>query len=252
MSRDAARVIHLGDRFAVLAKPAGLSLATPRSGPHEAVRRLVQALPAEERDLVESREVRLVHRLDAPTSGLVVVALDEAMHRDLVGAFSRRQVTKHYLALVWGRPRPAAGSFEQALGPDRRDRRRMRVDPAGRAARTDWSVRSAASYVSLVLLRPRTGRTHQIRVHLAAAGHPIVGDDLYAGPRDRAVRDAVLRRALSPGRALLHAWRLEIPILEPSRFEAPPPPDFARACAAAGVELASPANLWDAFPTLPS
>jgi RluA family pseudouridine synthase len=230
----------------VLDKPAGLSLATPRASGDAAARRLVAALPAEERAALEGRELHLVHRLDEPTSGLVLVALDAEMHRDLVRALAERRVAKLYLAIVWGRPRPRRFRFEQPLGPDRADRRRMRVDPEGRPAATDGWVVAHAPHVALVALWPRTGRTHQIRVHLAAAGHPIVGDDLYGGPRERAVRDAALRRALEPGRALLHAFRLEVPGLEPSRFEARPPYDLRAAAAAAGLSLEGLEELWQA------
>lgn len=234
----AARIVHLGDRFVVLDKPAGLSLRTARVDPHAAARRLVEALPPGERSLLEGREPRLVHRLDESTSGLVLVALDEEMHRELLHRFAARETDKRYLALVWGHPRPAEGSFEQPLGPDRSDRRRMRVDAGGRPARSDYRVLGRAPHVALVELRPRTGRTHQLRVHLAAAGHPVVGDDLYGGPRERAVREPKLRAALAPGRSLLHAWKLDVPGLEPSRFEAPAPVDLRRAAEAAGLPLA--------------
>jgi RluA family pseudouridine synthase len=244
LSGEPARLVHLGDRFAVLAKPAGLSLATPRAEPDAAARRLVDALPARERALLEGRELHLVHRLDAPTSGLVVVALDAEQHADLARAFGERRVTKIYLAVVWGRPRPRGGRWSGALGPDRDDRRRMKVDAGGRPSATDWWVVAAAPHVSLVALWPRSGRTHQLRVHLAHAGHPIVGDDLYGGPRERGVADRALRRALAADRALLHAWRLELPNLAPSRFEAPPPRDFAAACAAASLDLAAAGELW--------
>lgn len=244
--REAARLVHLGDRFAVIAKPAGLSLATPKRAPGQAVLRLVAALPRAERALLEGRELHLVHRLDVSTSGLVLVALDPAMHRDLVGELGRRAVTKLYLALVWGRPRPRAGRWEVPLAPDRADRRRMRADPAGRPAVTDWLTVSAAPHVTLVALWPRTGRTHQLRVHLAAAGHPVVGDDLYGGPRHRGVRDRALAAALDPGRSLLHSWRLEVPGLDPCRFEAPIPADLAGALEAAALPLAPAAELWQA------
>lgn len=239
-----ARLVHLGDRFAVVAKPAGLSLATPRATPEAAAERLLAALPADEREQLAGRELHLVHRLDVPTSGLVVVALDAGQHAELVRAFAERRVGKVYLALVWGCPRPRAGSFVEPLGPDVADRRRMRVDAAGSAARTDFQVISAPPHVALVALWPRTGRTHQLRVHLAHAGHPIVGDDLYGGPRERGVRDAAVRRALTPGRALLHAWRLELPDLAPSRFEAPLPWDLRTAITATGADLAGVPELW--------
>lgn len=206
------------------------------------------ALPEADRAALAARELHLVHRLDAPTSGLVLVALDADCHRELASAFAERRVTKLYLALVWGRPRPRRGSFHSALAPDRSDRRRMRADPHGRSARTDYAVVDAGAHVALVALWPRTGRTHQLRVHLAAAGHPIVGDDLYGGPRHRGVRDAELRAALDPGRALLHAWRLDVPGLEPARYESPPPADLMRALRAAGLDLAGAGDLWQAPP----
>lgn len=240
-----SRLVHLDDRFALFDKPAGLSLATARrDDPGLAPGRLVEALTAEERELVAGRELHLVHRLDAPTSGLVVVAFDAEMHRRLVAAFSERRVVKTYLAVAWGRPRPRAGRTELRLGPDRDDRRKMRADPAGRAAATDWWVVSTAPHLSLVALWPRTGRTHQLRVHLSALGHPILGDDLYGGPRERGLRNRRLREMAAASRALLHAWRLEIPSVEPSRFEASPPADFQALARAAGLGFAAAADLW--------
>jgi RluA family pseudouridine synthase len=234
----AAAVLYLGDRFAVIDKPAGLSLRTPKSDPHVAARRLVAALGAADRPLLEGREPRLVHRLDESTSGVVLVALDEEMHRELLAKFAAKETEKRYLALVWGHPRPASGTFDQPLGPDREDRRRMKVDAEGRAARSDYRVLAKAPYAALLELQPRTGRTHQLRVHLAAAGHPVVGDDLYGGPRERGVKGPAVRAALTPGRSLLHAWRLTVPGLEPSAFEAPPPGDFRRALNALEIPLA--------------
>lgn len=243
-----ARIVHLGDRFVVFDKPAGLSLQTPRAAPGAAAERLRAALAPADRALVEGREIALVHRLDTPTSGLLLAALDADEHRRLARELSERLISKTYLALVWGKPRPGEGAFDAALGPDRADRRKMKADAAGRPARTEYRVLAAAPHVALVALWPATGRTHQLRVHLAAAGHPIVGDDLYGGPRERAIAAPALRRALQPGRALLHAFRLDVPALAPSRFEAPLPPDFARAAAGAGLDpagvLAGSNDLW--------
>ena len=172
----------------------------------------------------------LAHRLDVGTSGLVVAARTADAHRAVARAFAEGRVEKTYLALVWGHPQPREGSYDWALGPDRRDRRRMKVDTAGRPARTRYRRLADARHASLVELRPETGRTHQLRVHLARAGHWIVGDDLYGGPRHRGVRDPELRRALSPPHPLLHAWRLALPETEVTpalRFEAPLEEDFA-------------------------
>jgi 23S rRNA pseudouridine1911/1915/1917 synthase len=241
----AARLLHLDDRLAALAKPPGLSLSTPRAAPGEAARRLVQALPEDERRLLEDSELHLVHRLDVGTSGVVVVARDAAMHRDLVRAFAERRVEKVYLALVWGHPKPSAGRLDSPLGPDRRDRRRMRVDPAGRAALTLYRTLARAPHVALLELRPQTGRTHQLRVHLAAAGHPIVGDDLYGGPRHHGVRDRTARARLRPDHPFLHAWRLSLPappLSSPLSLTAALPADFERAVAALGLSGARSAD----------
>ncbi len=231
-------------RILALDKPPGVSLATRRSEPGEAVRRLLGTVTEEERTArgLEPEGLWLVHRLDVGTSGVVLLARDEETHRALVRALSERHIAKTYLALAWGRPRPREGRWEWPLGPDRRDRRRMRADPEGRPALSRYRTLAAASHVSLVELHPETGRTHQLRVHLAQAGHPIVGDDLYGGPRHRAVRDPALRAALQPDHPFLHAWRLHLP---PGLAEneliltAQPPPDFQAALAALGMRLES-------------
>ncbi len=235
-----ASLIYFGDRFAAIDKPAGLSLRTSRADPHGAARALVEALRFRERALFEGRDPQLVHRLDESTSGVVLVALDVDIHRQLVTRFAERKAVKSYLALVWGHPRPATGSWEERLGPDKKDRRRMKVDPEGRSALTEYRTIAQAPHVAFLELTPKTGRTHQLRVHLAAAGHPIVGDDLYGGPREHGVRAPALRAALAPGRSLLHAFRLSIPGLEPESFEAPMPADFAAALAACRLPLAFP------------
>jgi 23S rRNA pseudouridine1911/1915/1917 synthase len=238
--RARAAVLHSDERLVALAKPAGVSLATPRREPHAAVKRLLATLDEAERTLhgLEVGTLLLVHRLDVGTSGVVLLARNPDIHRELVAAFAARRVDKTYLGLVWGRPRPPAGRFEQPLGPDRRDRRRMRVDAAGRSASSNYATVGRGAHVSLLRLTPLTGRTHQLRVHLASAGHPIVGDDLYGGPRHRGVKDPALRRALGPGRPLLHAWRLGLPstVATPGLIiTAPLPADLCAALAAAGI-----------------
>lgn len=232
-----ASLLYFGDRFAAIDKPAGLSLRTSRSDPHGAARGLVEALRFCDRELFAGREPQLVHRLDESTSGVVLVALDVDIHRELVTRFAERRAEKRYLALVWGHPRPSAGIWDARLGPDKKDRRRMKTDPEGRPALTEYRVLARAAHVALVELTPRTGRTHQLRVHLAAAGHPIVGDDLYGGPREHGIRTAALRSALAPGRSLLHAFRLAIPGLEPESFEAPLPADFVAALAGCRIPI---------------
>jgi hypothetical protein len=140
-----ATLLFFGDRFAAIDKPAGLSLRTSRADPHGAARGLVEALRFRDRELFAGREPQLVHRLDESTSGVVLVALDVDIHRELVGRFAARQAEKRYLALVWGHPKPAAGVWEERLGPDRKDRRRMKVDPEGRPALTEYRTLARAA-----------------------------------------------------------------------------------------------------------
>lgn len=230
----AASLVYGDHRLLVINKPPGLSLATRRSDPDAAAGRLVSALPPDLRAAhgLEGERFRLVHRLDAGTTGLVLLARDETTHRQLATLLSARLIGKTYLALVWGHPRPRDGSIDSPLGPDRRDRRRMRIDPDGSPALTRYRTVGRARHVSLVELHPETGRTHQLRVHMAAAGNWIVGDDLYCGPRHRGVKDQSLRTVLDPPHLLLHAWRLALPEsagFVPCRFEAPLPPHFTAA-----------------------
>jgi 23S rRNA pseudouridine1911/1915/1917 synthase len=232
-----ARLLFSDERLLALDKPAGLSLATPPRESGAAVRRLVEALPEAVRrdEALDPDALHLVHRLDVGTTGVVLLARDAGTHRVLAEALGARRIGKIYLALCWGHPRPREGRYDLPLGPDREDRRKMRVDPAGRPAVTRYRVLAAPSHAALVELRPETGRTHQIRVHLAQAGHPIVGDDFYGGPRHHGVREATLRAALAPDHTLLHAWRLELPDDLGPVITAPLPADFAAALYVLGV-----------------
>ena len=199
------------EEVVALNKPPGVSMATSgREGKsaEEAVARLLEA-SGERAD----EELRLVHRLDVRTSGVVLLARNAAAHRALSGAFQSGGARKTYRALVWGRPRPAAGRIEEPLGRDVRDGRKMKVRAEGKRAVTRYETLSRLTGVTDLWLFPETGRTHQIRVHLSTRGHPIVGDDLYGGAsRWHGVRDATHRRALSGvTHPLLHAERIEIP-----------------------------------------
>jgi 23S rRNA pseudouridine1911/1915/1917 synthase len=193
-----------------LDKPPGVSMATSSKegkSAKEAVARLLAAC-GEEPD----PELRLVHRLDVGTSGVVILARGDAAHRALSRAFQSGGARKTYRALVWGHPIPAAGSFTDPLGRDPKDGRKMKVRKDGKRAVTRYRTLRRLPSIADLSLSPETGRTHQIRVHLAAHGHPIVGDDLYGGAtRWRGVRDPERRRALAEvARPLLHAERIEI------------------------------------------
>ena len=206
-------------------KPPGLSMATSTrrdKAPQAVVERLLEAC----RIAPDSR-VRLVHRLDVGTSGVVLLAKSEAAHRSLSQAFQTGGVRKTYRALVWGNPVPVRGAWTEPLTRDPKDGRKMRTARAGKRAVTRYETQRRLRSWAELRLYPETGRTHQIRVHASAHGHPIVGDDLYGGAtRWHGVREPTLRRALSAvTRPLLHAERLEIPALTLD-VSTPPPEDY--------------------------
>jgi 23S rRNA pseudouridine1911/1915/1917 synthase len=165
----------------------------------------------------------IVHRLDAGTSGLLVVASDDATHEALSAMFKRHEADRTYLALVRGSPPHDRFAVDAPLG---RRGARIRIDATGgRAAATGFEVRERHPRGTLLAATPRTGRTHQIRVHLASVGHPILGDVRYGGGGDDT-------RALGLGRPFLHAWRLAFdhPISgERIELEEPLPPDLEEA-----------------------
>jgi 23S rRNA pseudouridine1911/1915/1917 synthase len=232
MPKNDAALIFIDERIVAINKLPGISLATKQSDPQIAVRRLLEVIPSEVRDDygLDQESLRLVHRLDVGTSGLVLLARDAQTHRILSLAFQNRLVEKTYLALVWGHPRPREGQYSWPLSPDRRDRRRMKADLTGRLSSSRYSTLADVPHVSLLALYPESGRTHQLRVHLSRAGHWIVGDDLYGGARHRGVKDACLMEILNPPHTLLHAWRLKLPEgrqLGGLKLEAPLPPSFA-------------------------
>jgi 23S rRNA pseudouridine1911/1915/1917 synthase len=194
----------------VINKPAGL---TVHPGAGRARGTLVNALLHHCRDLSGIGGVErpgIVHRLDRETSGALVVAKNDLAHRDLAAQFKARQVQKTYRALVWGLPRAARGLVDAPIGRHPTARVRMAIRADGRPARTSWEVIGRFDPMALVELHPETGRTHQIRVHLASLGHPIVGDRLYGGRRNPDRVPDQLRAALAAYDGLaLHALRLE-------------------------------------------
>jgi 23S rRNA pseudouridine1911/1915/1917 synthase len=170
----------------------------------------------------------IVHRLDKMTSGLVLVAKNDAAHRRLSDQFKSREVHKTYVALVHGRMAADSGEITRPVGRDPRRRTRMKAGGiAPREALTKYRVRRRIGQFTLVDAMPQTGRTHQIRVHLASLGHPVVGDNTYGAPAK--LRFGVNEEPTLP-RTFLHAARLAFthPVTgAPLQFEAPLPAELA-------------------------
>ncbi|MBW1917136.1 MAG: RluA family pseudouridine synthase [Deltaproteobacteria bacterium] len=156
----------------------------------------------------------LVHRLDKETSGLMIVAKTDLAHQSLVSQFKQRQLSKFYLALVWGHLSEPHGEIVETIGRHPRVRQKMSVHARrGREAHTSWRrLQHYPGPLALVELQLHTGRTHQIRVHLAAIGHPVVGDRTYGGGARRlSSLPAMLSRLKTlVSRQLLHAWKLTL------------------------------------------
>jgi 23S rRNA pseudouridine1911/1915/1917 synthase len=213
-------IVYEDDDLLVVDKPAGLAV---HPGAGRSRHTLVNALLAHCPDLAGIGGVLrpgIVHRLDKDTSGLLLVAKNDRAHAALSRQLKERTVEKGYLALVTGRLEPGEGVIEGAIGRDPRNRRRMAVVEGGRPARTAYRVRERPHDCTLVEVTPSTGRTHQIRVHLAAVGHPIVGDALYGRP------------SALVGRQFLHACWLGFRHPADGRslhFESPLPADLQQA-----------------------
>jgi 23S rRNA pseudouridine1911/1915/1917 synthase len=224
-------ILHEDEDIVVLDKPAGL-VVHPAAGHRDGT--LVNALLFHVHGLSGiGGELRpgIVHRLDKDTSGVMIVAKHDLSHRKLTAGWNTDRVRKEYVALVYGTPSPESGVIDAPIGRDPRDRKRMAVVTGGREAITEYEVTERLRGVSLVRCRLRTGRTHQIRVHLKSKGHPIVGDPVYSGPQWKGIPDKRLQRLLAAfPRQALHAARITFPhprTGEVLTFEAPLAADFA-------------------------
>ena len=207
-------ILHEDDDLIVLDKPAGL-VVHPAPGNQDGT--LVNALLAHVgpgfTGIGTERRPGIVHRLDKDTSGVMVVAKTQLASDRLTTAFATRNLDRAYIALVWGVPTPTSGEIEGAIGRDTRDRKRMAVVAGGgKPALTRYrTLRAWGTGLSLLECRLATGRTHQIRVHLAARGHPVVGDPLYlrrVPAAAKAVPLALRVRLLDFPRQALHAASL--------------------------------------------
>lgn len=216
-------VLYEDRNLLVVNKPPGL-VVHPAAGHRRGtlVNALLHHCP-ELRTIGGGERPGIVHRLDKETSGCLVVAKAQKAHEILARQFQMRQVKKIYVALVHGAVRTAARKVTLPIGRHEKERKRMGVRTRkGRETETAFRVLRTAPDCSLVEVTPTTGRTHQIRVHMAAIGHPVIGDKLYGGRRERKSRWKVPRH-------LLHAWKLAFAHPRTgTRVEsvAPLPPDF--------------------------
>jgi len=213
-------IIYEDDDLLVIDKPAGLAVHPAPGHPgHTLVNAVLAYLP----DLADDDNTLrpgIVHRLDKDTSGLILVAKNRVAQADLSAQFKSRSVNKSYLVLVKGRLTPENGVIEAAIGRDPKNRQRMAVVSRGREARTDYHVVKYIGGYTLLEIHPETGRTHQIRVHLAAIGYPVVGDTTYG------VKNPNLSRQF------LHASKLGFKLPSTGKyveFESPLPPDLSQA-----------------------
>jgi 23S rRNA pseudouridine1911/1915/1917 synthase len=232
-------VVFEDEHLIVIDKPAGL-VVHPAPGHSEGtlVNALIRHCGASLSGIGGVKRPGIVHRLDKDTSGLLVVAKTDAAHQGLADLFADHGRTgsleRAYLALVWGALPATAGKVDAAIGRHPRQREKMAIVPEdkGRHAVTHWRVEEALGPASLVACELETGRTHQIRVHMASMGHPLLGDSVYgAGFKTKAgLLGEEAKSALSAlGRQALHAAALgfEHPITgEALHFESPPPEDF--------------------------
>jgi 23S rRNA pseudouridine1911/1915/1917 synthase len=226
---DGVKIVYEDEHLLVVDKPAGLVVHPARGHREGTLAQLLAPLAAGGPD---PERAGIVHRLDRDTSGLMIVARSQESHRRLQRALAERRIAREYVALVHGRPPARTGTIEAPIGRDPRDRKRMSVDGAHpREARTHFELERALGSYTLLRLRLDTGRTHQIRVHLQAIGHPVVGDPEYG-------RGGTAAETLGLERQFLHAARLSFahPFSgAPTEVVSPLPADLGAALERAGT-----------------
>ena len=212
------QILYEDDDLAVVVKPCGM-VVHPAAGNEDGT--LVNALLFHLKNLSGiggALRPGIVHRLDKDTSGLLLVAKNDATHAALSDALKARTIHKTYRAVARGAFKEPTGVVEAPIGRSPKDRKKMAIVPDGRYARTEYRVLEPLRGATLVDVNLITGRTHQIRVHFASIGHPLLGDPLYGSKNQPSV-----------GRLMLHARRIEFthPTTgQPMVFEAPEPPEF--------------------------
>jgi 23S rRNA pseudouridine1911/1915/1917 synthase len=228
-------IVFEDDHIIVINKPPGL-VVHPAAGVHSGT--LANGLAFHFQQLSNARSIRpgIVHRLDKDTSGLLVAAKTQSDHENLADQFRAREVFKSYIALVYGVVKQPSGSIEQPIARDPRNRTRMAIVAGGRGALSLFKIRRSYDAFTLLDVELKTGRTHQIRVHLSWLKHPVVGDEVYGSGRENNVQDVQLRaRIRKLNRHFLHAEQLRFRHPQTGkqmRFVAPLPAELTQFLAA--------------------
>jgi 23S rRNA pseudouridine1911/1915/1917 synthase len=243
MRQEALPILFEDDRLIAVAKPANLA-TIPGRGETDSVLQMLSRQVGIPCSGIADPRLRLVHRLDKGTSGVLLMAKDLAAQRHLSHQFQNNQVRKEYLALVFGRPEQDEGEIDAPIAPHPTSRDRMMVTKHGKTARTGWKVERRMRRFALLRCFPKTGRTHQIRVHLRSIGLPLAVDTLY-NPRRPGVPTGIFlsefKQDYRPtageeerpliSRLTLHAERIGFihPDGQPRTVECPLPKDFRAA-----------------------
>lgn len=211
------KILYEDDDVLVIDKPPGLSVHPSPGQPRGTLVNALLAHYPNLEDVGDKLRPGIVHRLDANTSGVLVVAKTDEAHQNISKQFKERSTRKTYVAVVLGYPNPDEGIIEAPIGRSRRNRKRMEISESGRDATTHYHTLQYYKGYTMLEIKPETGRTHQIRVHLSSIGHPVAGDLIYGG------KSALLSRQF------LHASRLEIKLPSSgnlAEFSSPLPSDL--------------------------
>lgn len=235
-------IVFEDDWLLMLNKPAGLSVHPGAGQPNGTLVNGLVHYTKQLSGINGALRPGIVHRLDKDTSGIIAAAKTDKSHRHLGKQFEERSVEKEYVGVVWGKWE-GNGTIDKPIKRSRNDRTKYEIQDSGRAAKTAYEVLSSNTVMSIVQFYPKTGRTHQIRVHSEHAGHPIIGDEKYGGGKNRAkgfmpeIQQKIRQMLSKTNRHLLHAKKLSFTHPESGErvtFEAPVPDDMNRVMDLAG------------------